>query len=252
MAPGAVTTTSTEAVNGSQLKATNDNITTLQGGFTLNSNGANGGAVTAGSTVDIGTATGETNLTVTKTGNTIDFALNKNLDVTSVKTGNSLLNTNGLAITGGPSVLATGIDAGSKKITNVADGTIAAGSKDAVNGGQLKTTNDNVTTNTNNITTLQGGFTLNSNGANGGAIQAGDTVDIGTATGETNLTVTKTGDTIDFALNKNLDVTSVKTGSSLLNTNGLTITGGPSVLATGIDAGSKKITNVADGTIAAG
>ena len=32
-----------------------------------------------------------------------------------------------------------GIDASDKKITNVADGTIGAGSKDAVNGGQLHT-----------------------------------------------------------------------------------------------------------------
>ncbi|WP_085456699.1 YadA family autotransporter adhesin, partial [Escherichia albertii] len=41
------------------------------------------------------------------------------------------------------------------KITNVADGSLAAGSTDAVNGSQLKTTNDNVTTNTTNITNLQ-------------------------------------------------------------------------------------------------
>ncbi|ENE7487379.1 adhesin, partial [Escherichia albertii] len=38
---------------------------------------------------------------------------------------------------------------------NVADGSLAAGSTDAVNGSQLKTTNDNVTTNTTNITNLQ-------------------------------------------------------------------------------------------------
>ncbi|WP_187640739.1 YadA family autotransporter adhesin, partial [Escherichia albertii] len=41
------------------------------------------------------------------------------------------------------------------KITNVADGSLAAGSTDAVNGSQLKATNDNVTTNTTNITNLQ-------------------------------------------------------------------------------------------------
>lgn len=39
-------------------------------------------------------------------------------------------------------------------ITDVADGTISATSKDAVNGSQLKTTNDNVATNTTNITNL--------------------------------------------------------------------------------------------------
>ncbi|MCN9458807.1 hypothetical protein MLG85_24515, partial [Escherichia coli] len=40
------------------------------------------------------------------------------------------------------------------KITNVKDGDLTAGSTDAVNGSQLKTTNDNVATNTTNITNL--------------------------------------------------------------------------------------------------
>ena len=60
-----------------------------------------------------------------------------NLNVTSVKAGDSTLNTDGLTITGGPSVKKDGINAGDKKITGVADGNVAAGSKDAVNGGQL-------------------------------------------------------------------------------------------------------------------
>ena len=45
----------------------------------------------------------------------------------------------GVKITDGPSMTKDGIDAAGKKITNVADGTIGAGSKDAVNGGQLHT-----------------------------------------------------------------------------------------------------------------
>ena len=45
----------------------------------------------------------------------------------------------GVKITDGPKVTKDGIDAADKKITNVADGTIGAGSKDAVNGGQLHT-----------------------------------------------------------------------------------------------------------------
>ena len=45
----------------------------------------------------------------------------------------------GLTIENGPKVTKDGIDAANKKITNVADGTIGAGSKDAVNGGQLHT-----------------------------------------------------------------------------------------------------------------
>ncbi|EQW71989.1 MAG: trimeric autotransporter adhesin UpaG, partial [Escherichia coli] len=46
-----------------------------------------------------------------------------------------------------------GTDATSK-ITNVKAGDLTAGSTDAVNGSQLKTTNDNVSTNTTNITNL--------------------------------------------------------------------------------------------------
>lgn len=53
----------------------------------------------------------------------------------TVTSGNSTLNTNGLTITNGPSVLATGINAGSKKITNVSDGEANA---DAANYGQVK------------------------------------------------------------------------------------------------------------------
>ena len=60
-----------------------------------------------------------------------------NLNVTSVKAGDTTVNTDGVTITGGPSVKKDGINAGDKKITNVAPGTVAAGSKDAVNGGQL-------------------------------------------------------------------------------------------------------------------
>ena len=49
------------------------------------------------------------------------------------------VNKDGLTIENGPKVTKDGIDAADKKITNVADGIIGAGSKDAVNGGQLHT-----------------------------------------------------------------------------------------------------------------
>ena len=85
---------------------------------------------------------GDNNITVTEGANTANgkeytLALSKDLTADSLTTGNSKLNTSGLTITGGPSVTTTGIDAGNKVITNVADGAIAANSKEAVNGGQL-------------------------------------------------------------------------------------------------------------------
>ena len=56
------------------------------------------------------------------------------------------VNKDGLTIENGPKVTKDGIDAAHKKITNVADGTIGAGSKDAVNGGQLHTAIEDIKT----------------------------------------------------------------------------------------------------------
>ncbi|MBR7508608.1 hypothetical protein KC216_22365, partial [Mycobacterium tuberculosis] len=54
-----------------------------------------------------------------------------------------------------------------------------------------------IATTTSDISTLKGGFNLQTNGKNSGAIKAGDTVDIGVATpADTNLTATKTGNNV--------------------------------------------------------
>uniref|UniRef100_UPI00397997AF YadA-like family protein n=1 Tax=Acinetobacter sp. H1(2024) TaxID=3390190 RepID=UPI00397997AF len=275
----------TYTVNGNNVNNVGDAITALDKGWTLQSNGTNAAAVKAGDTVDIGTVAGETNLKVTKTGNTIQYGLNRDLDLDSVTTGDSKLDTNGLTIAGGPSVTTAGINAANQKITNVAAGT---NSTDAVNVSQLdalSTSSNNKTdalgnstannlgggssydsttgavssptytvngNNVNNvgdaITALDKGWTLQSNGSNAAAVKAGDTVDIGTVAGETNLKVTKTGNTIQYGLNRDLDLDSVTTGDSKLDSNGLTIAGGPSVTKTGIDAAGNTISNVAAGT----
>ncbi|EGY51255.1 hypothetical protein HMPREF9371_2530, partial [Neisseria shayeganii 871] len=64
---------------------------------------------------------GDTNITTEATAAGLQIKLNSDLAVTSVKAGDTLLNDNGLAITGGPSVTKAGIDAGGNKITNVAE-----------------------------------------------------------------------------------------------------------------------------------
>ena len=57
---------------------------------------------------------------------------------TTFKAGDNVtINNEGLTIKDGPSVKKDGIDAGKKKITNVADGDVSENSTDAVNGGQL-------------------------------------------------------------------------------------------------------------------
>ncbi|MBP1513838.1 hypothetical protein J8Z72_18660, partial [Acinetobacter nosocomialis] len=147
----------------------------------------NAGAVKAGDTVDIGTVAGESNLKVTKTGNKIQYGLNRDLNIDSVTAGDSKLDTNGLTIAGGPSVTKSGIDAASQKITNVAAGTISASSTDAVNGSQLNTTNQNVTTaqNTANTAvtnaaaaqaTADKGLNFSVNGGTADNVKLGETV----------------------------------------------------------------------------
>lgn len=61
----------------------------------------------------------------------------KTINGDTIKAGDTTITTDGMTITNGPSITKTGIDAGSKKITNVADGDISPTSKDAINGSQL-------------------------------------------------------------------------------------------------------------------
>ncbi|MFW1802372.1 ESPR-type extended signal peptide-containing protein, partial [Acinetobacter nematophilus] len=76
----------------------------------------------------------------------------------------------------------------------------------------------------------------------------GDTVSI---TGDSNISTVATTDGVQVKLNPNIDLGttgSVTAGNSKLDNSGLTITGGPSVTSTGVNAGGKAITNVAGPT----
>ena len=159
VAAGVISATSTDAINGSQLYATNNYLSNLAGDVKtkLGGNAAlgNDGHLTMtniGGTgkdnVNDAIAAANTkvaagnNITVTPTTNadgskTYTVATKKDLVVDSVKAGDTTVNTNGVTIANGPSVTKTGINAGDKKITGVANGNVAAGSTDAVNGGQL-------------------------------------------------------------------------------------------------------------------
>ena len=105
-------------------------------------NGATSKTIDNGKKVDFNATS---NLTVKQTsdanGTHIEYALNKDVDLGntgSLKIGDTTINNGGLTIANGPSITNTGVDAGNKKITNVADGAVNATSKDAVNGSQLK------------------------------------------------------------------------------------------------------------------
>ncbi|WP_137590145.1 YadA-like family protein [Escherichia coli] len=108
---GAISDTSKDAVNGSQLKTTNDNVATNTANITTNTNSINTLTDSVGDLKD------------------------------------DALLWNGTAFSAAHGTEAT------SKITNVKDGDLTAGSTDAVNGSQLKTTNDAVAANTTNIAT---------------------------------------------------------------------------------------------------
>lgn len=242
VADGAVNANSKDAVNGSQLNSVKE---TAEKGWNLTTAGsATKHNVAPGGDVDISSA--NTNITVSNTQGNVKLELNKDLDLTqngSVKVGNTTVNNSGVTIDNGPSVKATGIDAGGKKITNVADGT---DDSDAVNYGQLKKVADAATT-----AGKGWKLTTGDNDPKPHTVAPDTEVNI---SGDSNITVTHKGGNVTVGLNKNLDLTdqgSVKVGNTTVNNNGVSIANGPSMTATGINAGNEKITNVADGEIAA-
>ncbi|MDU5541196.1 MAG: hypothetical protein E6065_26855, partial [Klebsiella pneumoniae] len=80
----------------------------------------------------------DNNIGVVSDGTTLNVKLAKTLTgLDSVTAGGTTINSGGLTVGGKTYVSPNGINANDQKITNVADGNIAANSKDAVNGGQL-------------------------------------------------------------------------------------------------------------------
>ncbi|OBX91701.1 hypothetical protein A9500_09265 [Haemophilus sp. CCUG 60358] len=65
--------------------------------------------------------------------------------------------------------------------------------------------------------------------------------------GDKNITTKASGSQVEVTLNKNIAVDSVKAGDTIINDNGLTISNGPSVTKSGINAAGNKITGVAAG-----
>ena len=181
----------------------------------------------------------------------------------------------GVKITDGPSMTKDGIDAAGKKVTNVADGTVAKDSKDAVNGGQLHDAVESLKTK---------GFGLEAEDGQSVKKALGETVKV--KGDDTNIKTSVDGGAVKVELKKDITVDTVTTGDTKMDTNGvtikdganeatkltkdglqindggnkavtvnkdgLTIENGPKITKDGIDAADKKITNVADGTIGAG
>ena len=172
----------------------------------------------------------------------LDIKLAKDIKVDSVKAGDTTINNDGLTVNGGPSVTKSGINAGDKKITGVKAGT---DDKDAVNVSQLKDVEK----------VANRGWNLTANGSNSSNVAPGETVDLNNTDGNIQITKNATDDNVTFNLNKTINVTNVNAagnvtvGDTVLKTDGLTITGGPSVTKSGIDAADKKINNVKAGDV---
>ena len=215
------------------------NTTVTTKGLTFTGDSSKSNVKKLGDEVEI---TGDDNITTEAKPNGVQVKLNKVLNVTSVKAGDTTINNDGLTVNGGPSVTKSGINAGNQKITGVEAGT---DDKDAVNVSQL-----------NDVKKVANkGWNLTANGTNSSNVAPGETVDLNNTDGNIQITKNATDDNVTFNLNKTINVTNVNAagnvtaGDTVLNTDGLTIASGPSVTKSGVNAGNKKISNVADGEV---
>ena len=163
-------------------KGVDANTTVTTKGLTFNGDSGSTNVEKLGSTVAI--KGDDENITTEASGDEVKVKLNKDIKVNSVtagdtvlnndgvkvgddvaltkdglKAGDTTINNDGLKIAGGPSVTKTGIDAAGNKISNVADGNVALGSKDAVNGSQLYSLGDTINKKIDGM-----GFNLTTNG----------------------------------------------------------------------------------------
>ena len=180
------------------------------GVFSVSANAIGAAKVAKDAVIDYSNT--DKNIVITQDGTNFKFDLANNLNVkNSIVVGESTLSSNGLSIAGGPSISATGINANHTVISNLKDGEAA---HDAVNKGQL----DKLLTDSGLV------------GDTGESINA--------------VTYDKDGK-VTLADNSGLTI-----GANTLNATGLSIAGGPSISATGINANNTVIRNLKDGEAA--
>ncbi|WP_252606503.1 YadA-like family protein [Alcaligenes faecalis] len=264
VAVGDLNASSTDAVNGSQLFTTNENVGTNTTNIAGNTSNI------SMNTTNITALQGTVDKPITFTGNDnvagpVAAKLGESVAITGLATtagsysgGNIKTVTDSagavqIQLADAPVFGGVTINAdGAGKITGLTDGSAAS---DAVNFGQLQA-----------MTSAAGaGFGLTAQGANGSTVKPGDSIDLNSA--DSNLVVSKDSisNDVTFALSPTLNVTSVTTGSTVMNTSGITIAGGAggsifltndglkagSVIVSsvnGINAGNHKITNVLAGS----
>ena len=247
---GRLNDTSTDAVNGSQLHATN---TALDANITqTNANTANIKTNTdkiakginfvddAGVNTNVGLGEtfklSQTNDNVTVKVNAADKAvkigLTNDINLNSVTTGDV-------------SISKTGVNAGGQKVTNVKAGEISAASTDAVNGSQLHETNLNVANNATKIKAnadeIAKGWNIQDAQGNVSNVKMGSTLNVQTT--NNNLTATVSQGNVTLGLADDLTVNTVKANEFKA--------GDVSVSTTGVNAGGQKVTNVKAGDVSA-
>ena len=179
------------------------------------------------------------NIGVVSGNGALNVKLAKNVKVDSVTTGNTVINNNGLTVGGKTYVTNNGLNANNQKVTNVADGQVAAGSKDAVNGGQLHDAKNEV---------INKGLRFDADNNSEKTNKLGSKV---TVNGDNNITteITQTGDDtkIGVKLNEDIHVKTV-TAADTVKAGGVTMgsqtSGGTTGnYVTGLDNKTWNVTN---------
>lgn len=227
VAAGDVNETSQDAVNGSQLYQTINNLTTK--GFGLTAQDGNSVKKPLGETVEVVGA--DKNISTKVEEGKVKIALSKDIKVDSVTAGDTKIDKDGLK-------------AGDVTVTNApikVDGNVVNNVNEAINQTAKQAfspltfagdTGNNVERKLGEAVNLVGGET--------------DT----TKLSDGNIGVVADGtDKLEIKLAKDIKVDSVKAGDTTINTDGLTIAGGPSITKSGIEAAGKKISNVGDGDV---
>ena len=189
-----------------------------------------------------------------------EVATDKDLDVDSVKAGDTTVNTDGVKVgddvalnkdglkAGKVNLTKDGLDNAGNKVTNVADGDLNANSKDAVNGSQLYATNQNVA---NNAATIAKGINFGgTTGSNNYAL--GDTINV---KGDSNIISETVAGGAQLKLADEISVKTVnadtfKAGDTVMNNDGVKVGDKVALNKDGLTAGNTVVNN--DGvTIAA-
>ena len=197
-------------------------------GLTFNGDSGSTNVEKLGSTVTIN---GDENITTEAADDKVTVKLNKDITVDSVKAGGTKIDKDGLKA-GDVTVTKAPITVNGKTVNNVNEA-INQTAKQAFSPLTFAgDTGKNVARKLGETVKLVGGET--------------DTAKLS----DGNIGVVADGtDKLEIKLAKDIKVDSVKAGDTTINTDGLTIAGGPSITKSGIDAAGKKISNVGDGDV---